>query len=66
MNEMQFVIDIKAPKDVVWNTLWQDETFRDWASVIDPETYMVGDLVEMKCSLSLPMVDMVLLVWLKS
>lgn len=46
MNEMQFVIDIKAPKDVVWNTLWQDETFRDWASVIDPETYMVGDLVE--------------------
>ena len=27
-------------------TLWQDETFREWASIIDPETYMVGDLKE--------------------
>jgi hypothetical protein len=24
--------------------LWQDETFRQWASIIDPGTYLAGDL----------------------
>ena len=43
---MRFSIEIHAAKDRVWDTLWQDETFRDWASIIDPGTYMVGDLRE--------------------
>lgn len=46
MNEMQFSIAINAAKERVWATLWQDATFRDWASIIDPETYKVGDLQE--------------------
>lgn len=46
MKEMQFVVEINASKEKVWNTLWQDETFRSWASVIDPETYMLGELKE--------------------
>ena len=46
MKEMQFSIEISAAKERVWNTLWQDETLREWASIIDPETYMVGDLKE--------------------
>lgn len=46
MNKLQFSIDIHAPKDKVWQTLWQDETLRQWASIIDPETYMVGQLEE--------------------
>ena len=46
MKELQFSIDIQATNDVVWDTLWQDETFREWASIIDPETYMVGELKE--------------------
>jgi uncharacterized protein YndB with AHSA1/START domain len=46
MKEMQFSIEINATKERVWDTLWQDQTFRDWASIIDPETYMVGDLKE--------------------
>lgn len=46
MKDMQFTIQINAPKEKVWQTLWQDETFRQWASVIDPETYMVGELKE--------------------
>ncbi len=46
MNEMQFRIEIRASKEVVWNTLWQDETFRQWAGIIDPGTYMLGDLKE--------------------
>lgn len=46
MNPLQFSIEINAPKQKVWNTLWQDETFRDWASIIDPGTYMAGELTE--------------------
>lgn len=41
---MQFSIDINATKDQVWDTLWQDKTLRLWANIIDPGTYMVGDL----------------------
>ncbi len=43
---MQFSIEISATKEMVWNTLWQDKTFREWAGIIDPGTYMVGDLKE--------------------
>ena len=43
---MQFSIEIHATKERVWDTLWQDETFRQWASIIDPETHMIGDLKE--------------------
>jgi hypothetical protein len=46
MKELQFVIEINAPKEKVWDTLWQDETFRERAGLIDPGTYMVGDLQE--------------------
>lgn len=46
MKEMQFSVKINTPKEKVWNTLWQDRTFRQWASIIDPETYMVGELKE--------------------
>lgn len=44
MNEMQFSVEIHAAKEKVWHTLWQDETFREWAGIIDPGTYMVGEL----------------------
>lgn len=43
---MQFTVEIKASKDKVWDTLWADATFREWASIIDPGTYMVGELKE--------------------
>ena len=43
---MTFSIVIEAPRSKVWETLWQDETFRIWASIIDPGTYMLGDLKE--------------------
>lgn len=46
MNQMQFKIDINADKVTVWRTLWEDETFREWAGIIDPGTHMVGDLAE--------------------
>lgn len=43
---MQFSIEIKASREKVWNTLWEDKTFRDWASIIDEGTYMVGEMKE--------------------
>lgn len=46
MKEMKFTVEIKAPKEKVWDTLWQDETLRQWADIIDPGTHMVGDLKE--------------------
>jgi uncharacterized protein YndB with AHSA1/START domain len=46
MNEMKFTVEINASREKVWNTLWADETFRQWAGIIDPGTHMVGDLVE--------------------
>ena len=46
MKDMQFSIEIKASKEHVWGTLWQDETFRQWAGIIDPGTYMKGELQE--------------------
>lgn len=46
MDTIQFSIDINASKETVWDVLWQDKTFREWASIIDPETYMVGELKE--------------------
>lgn len=43
---MQFSVEVHATKERVWDTLWQEETFRQWASIIDPGTYMVGELKE--------------------
>jgi uncharacterized protein YndB with AHSA1/START domain len=46
MEKMKFSIEIKAPKEKVWNTLWEDKTFRDWANIIDEGTYMDGVMKE--------------------
>lgn len=46
MKELTFTIDIRAPKSRVWDTLWQDVTFREWTGLIDPGTYMKGELKE--------------------
>ena len=46
MKAMQFSIEINAPKEIVWKTLWDDKTLRDWASIIDEGTYMVGEMKE--------------------
>ncbi|HYF97005.1 MAG TPA: SRPBCC domain-containing protein [Patescibacteria group bacterium] len=46
MKETRFSVEINANKETVWDTLWQDETFRQWAGIIDPGTYMAGELKE--------------------
>lgn len=46
MQKMKFSVEIQAPKETVWRTLWEDTTFRDWANIIDDGTYMVGAMKE--------------------
>lgn len=48
MKELHFSIEIKAAKERVWATLWEDTSFRDWASIIDEGTYMQGAMEEGK------------------
>ena len=46
MQKQQFSIKVKASRERVWNTLWEDKTFRDWGNIIDEGQYMVGELKE--------------------
>lgn len=46
LKQLQFSIEITAPRENVWVTLWEDKTFRDWANIIDEGTYMVGEIKE--------------------
>lgn len=46
MKQLQFSIAIHATKETAWDTLWQDESLREWAGIIDPGTRMIGDLKE--------------------
>lgn len=46
MKKIQYSIEIKASKERVWATLWEDVTFRAWANIIDEGTYMKGVMKE--------------------
>jgi hypothetical protein len=46
MRELHFSISINASKEYVWKTLWEDNTFRDWSSIIDEGTFMQGEMKE--------------------
>lgn len=46
MKQLQFSTEINAAKERVWSTLWEDKSFRDWASIIDEGTYMKGEMKE--------------------
>jgi uncharacterized protein YndB with AHSA1/START domain len=46
MKRQVFSIDIKAPRAKVWRVLWDDESFRDWANLIDEGMTLVGELKE--------------------
>lgn len=48
MKQMYFEVVIQASREKVWKVLWDDRTLRQWAGVIDPGTYMLGELEEGK------------------
>lgn len=43
MNTLQFKIQINAPREVVWNTLWEDTSYREWTSVFMEGSYAQSD-----------------------
>jgi uncharacterized protein YndB with AHSA1/START domain len=43
MTKLTFSTTINAPKDVVWRTLLEDETYRNWTSVFQEGSYAVTD-----------------------
>lgn len=46
MKELQFSININTNKEQVWNSLWNDKSFRIWANNIDEGTYLLGEMKE--------------------
>lgn len=46
MIETKYSIVVNASREKVWSVLWNDQTFRDWANLIDEGTFMKGELKE--------------------
>ena len=43
MEKLNFSILIDAPKEKVWNTMIEDNTYRMWTEEFTPGSYYVGD-----------------------
>lgn len=46
MEKMNFLTSIKAPREKVWKTLWEDETYRKWTSAFSEGSYADTDWKE--------------------
>ena len=46
MKKVNFNIQITASRETVWNTLWNDATYRQWTSVFAPDSHAVSDWKE--------------------
>lgn len=43
LQRLQFSIDINAPRERVWDVLWDDATYRDWTSAFAEGSHAVSD-----------------------
>lgn len=43
MKQMNFEVSINAATEKVWNTLWDDASYRKWTSAFSPTSYAVTD-----------------------
>lgn len=41
INKLKFSIEISAKKEVIWEALWDDSSYRDWSSVFFEGSYAV-------------------------
>ncbi len=46
MKKLEFSIEISATKEKVWEALWKDENYRNWAAVFTPGSHIKGNLQE--------------------
>lgn len=42
MEKLHFSVQIKAPKEKVWDTMLDDETYRKWTTAFSPGSYYEG------------------------
>lgn len=43
MQKLNFSIEIKAPKEKVWDTMLEDKTYRVWTEAFMPGSHYIGD-----------------------
>lgn len=43
IDRLKFTIDIKAERTVIWKALWNESSYREWASVFFKGSYVVTD-----------------------
>lgn len=43
MPALHFTVNINAPKEKVWETLWDDATYRQWTAAFHPGSYAESD-----------------------
>ena len=43
LQKLEFRIEIAAPKEKVWQILWEDKTYRHWTSVFSEGSYALSD-----------------------
>ena len=43
MKPLHFSVDINAPRDRVWQVLWNDDTYPEWTSAFGPGSRAVSD-----------------------
>jgi hypothetical protein len=43
INRLKFSIDIKAEKTTIWKALWNESSYRDWASVFAEGSYAISE-----------------------
>ncbi|SHL85052.1 SRPBCC family protein [Flavobacterium xinjiangense] len=46
MTTLEFKIEINAPREKVWDVLWEEETYKKWTSVFGEGTYALSDWKE--------------------
>ena len=46
MERLHFSIDINAPREKVWKTMLDDQTYREWTTPFMPGSYYEGDWSE--------------------
>ncbi|MDX2174198.1 MAG: SRPBCC domain-containing protein [Bacteroidota bacterium] len=43
MDVLEFKIEINASPQKVWETLWNDATYREWTAVFNPSSHAISD-----------------------
>ena len=43
VNRLHFSIEIKAEKSKIWQALWNDNSYRDWASIFSAGSYAISN-----------------------